>query len=133
MKKSVDREDTRSFDLRFGGTAEIHEDSLQVKGSDGDSRSFPADEIVSASLKDIDWFLAVMSVALSGFGVLSLDRHLLLGIGFTAAGVVSLWLTYRKRNQITIRVKNRTSPVTLHPVNASVCYSTIEEYIGEEK
>ncbi|MBO4249590.1 hypothetical protein IL252_17455, partial [Halomicrobium sp. IBSBa] len=88
--------------LRTGGTVVLGADRLVVDRGDNPV-VVDLDDIVEVSLQDVDWFLAVMSAALVGFGLLSLDRSVLLGGAFAVAGAASLALTYRKRYALRIQ------------------------------
>lgn len=84
--------------------------------------STEGEEVVSASLtavdevtvQSFDWFLGVLSAGLVAFGIASLSRSLPAGVVFLLAGAASLWLTYRKRGRVTIRVDGRAKPLTVH-------------------
>ena len=97
--------------LRTGGTVVLGADRLVVDRGDSPV-VVDLDDIVEVSLQDVDWFLAVMSAALVGFGLLSLDRSVLLGGAFAVAGAASLALTYRKRYALRIQVTGRTDPLS---------------------
>ena len=100
--------------LRTGGSVVLGADRLVVDRGDGPI-VIDLDDVVEVSLQDIDWFLAVMSAALVGFGLLSLCRSVPLGGAFAVAGAVSLALTYRKRNALRIQVAGRADPLRCYP------------------
>jgi hypothetical protein len=89
------------------------------------------DDVVEVSLQDIDWFLAVMSVALIGFGLLSLDRSVLLGGAFAVAGAVSLALTYRKRYTLRVQVTGRTDPLRCFPADPQALLAELEQALAD--
>jgi hypothetical protein len=116
--------------LRTGGTVALGTDRLVVDRGD-DPVVVDLDDVVEVSLQDIDWFLAVMSVALVGFGLLSLDRSVLLGGAFAVAGAVSLALTYRKRNALRIQVAGRTDPLRCFPAEPQSLLAELEAALAD--
>ncbi|GCF14576.1 hypothetical protein Harman_25110 [Haloarcula mannanilytica] len=115
--------------LRTGGTVVLGADRLVVDRGDG-PLVVDLDDVVEVSLQDIDWFLAVMSAALVGFGLLSLDRSVLLGGAFAVAGAVSLALTYRKRNALRIQVTGRTDPLKCFPAEPQTLLAELESALA---
>ncbi|MDQ2072741.1 hypothetical protein ACODNH_04520 [Haloarcula sp. NS06] len=116
--------------LRTGGTVIIGVDRLVVDRGD-EPMVVDLDDVVEVSLQDIDWFLAVMSVALVGFGLLSLDRSILLGGAFAVAGAVSLALTYRKRYALRIQVTGRTDPLKCFPADPQALLAELEAALAD--
>ncbi|NLV06079.1 hypothetical protein GOC83_08050 [Haloarcula rubripromontorii] len=116
--------------LRPGGTIILGADRLVV---DRDDEPVVVDlaDVVEVSLQDIDWFLAVMSAALIGFGLLSLNRSVLLGGAFAVAGAVSLALTYRKRNALRIRVTGRADPLRCLPAEPQALLAELEAALAD--
>lgn len=103
-------DDTGSFPLRRGGRVDLTDEALLV-AADENVRVRYAD-VEEITIESFDWFLGVMSVALVGFGVLTLEGNALGGAAFVAAGVASLYWTYRKRGKVTVSVTNRPKPLT---------------------
>lgn len=66
--------------------------------------------IESVEFERFDWFLGMLSVALVGFGLLSLSRSIIGGVGFAAFGAASLYWTYRKRGKVIVKTHNRPKP-----------------------
>ncbi|EMA18561.1 hypothetical protein [Haloarcula argentinensis] len=116
--------------LRTGGTVVLAADRLVVDRGDGPV-VIDLDDVVKVSLQDIDWFLAVMSAALIGFGLLSLDRSVLLGGAFAVAGTVSLALTYRKRYALRIQVTGRTDPLRCFPAEPQALLTELEAALAD--
>lgn len=116
--------------LRTGGTVALGADRLVVDRGD-EPMVVDLDDVVEVSLQDIDWFLAVMSVALVGFGLLSLDRSILLGGVFAVAGAVSLALTYRKRYALRIQVTGRTDPLKCFPADPQALLAELEAALAD--
>jgi hypothetical protein len=116
--------------LRTGGTVVLGADRLVVDRGDSPV-VVDLDDIVEVSLQDIDWFLAVMSAALVGFGLLSLDRSVLLGGAFAVAGAASLALTYRKRYALRIQVTGRTDPLRCFPADPQTLLAELEAALAD--
>jgi hypothetical protein len=116
--------------LRTGGTVVLGADRLVVDRGD-DPVVVDLDDVVEVSLQDVDWFLAVMSAALVGFGLLSLDRSVLLGGAFAVAGVGSLALTYRKRYALRIQVAGRTDPLRCFPADPQTLLAELERTLAD--
>ncbi|AUG47809.1 hypothetical protein BVU17_09880 [Haloarcula taiwanensis] len=116
--------------LRTGGTIVLGADRLVVDRDD-EPVVVDLDDVVEVSLQDIDWFLAVMSAALVGFGLLSLGRSVLLGGAFAVAGAVSLALTYRKRYALRIRVAGRADPLRCFPADPQTLRAELEQVLTD--
>ncbi|MEF8829378.1 MAG: hypothetical protein V5A49_10100 [Haloarcula sp.] len=116
--------------LRAGGTVVLGADRLVVDRGDGPV-VVDLDDVVEVSLQDVDWFLAVMSAALVGFGLLSLDQSALLGGAFAVAGAVSLALTYRKRDALRIQVTGRTDPLRCFPADPQALLAELERALDD--
>jgi hypothetical protein len=116
--------------LRTGGTVVLGPDRLVVDRGDSPV-VIDLDDVVEVSLQDVDWFLAVMSAALVGFGLLSLDRSVLLGGAFAVAGAASLALTYRKRYALRIQVSGRTDPLRCFPAEPQALLTELEQALAD--
>ncbi|MDS0221054.1 hypothetical protein NDI54_06805 [Haloarcula sp. S1AR25-5A] len=116
--------------LRTGGTVVLGVDRLVVDRDD-EPVVVDLDDVVEVSLQDIDWFLAVMSVALIGFGLLSLDRSVFLGGAFAVVGAASLALTYRKRYALRIQVSGRTDPLRCFPAEPQTLLAELEQALAD--
>lgn len=96
--------------LRHGGIVGLTDERLLVRTADeGTSVSF--EDIGEVTIQEFDWFLAVLSVLLVGFGLLSFSRDVLFALVFTGLGVASLYWTYRKRGRVRLQVDGRAKPV----------------------
>lgn len=100
-------------DLRHGGWAGVTESSLVVE-TDARYR-VDADDIQEVTFEDIDWFVGLLGLVVVGYGLYSTQFDVLFGLAFAVVGVVSLYLTYRKRNRVRIRVAGRPKPLTIYP------------------
>ena len=116
--------------LRRGGRVVVGADRLVVDRGAGPV-VVDLDDVVEVSLQDIDWFLAMMSAALVGFGLLSLGRSVPLGGAFAVAGVVSLALTYRKRNALRIQVSGRADPLRCFPAEPQALLAELEAALAD--
>ncbi len=101
-----------SADLRGGGAVGVTDERLLVV--DGDARSVAFESIEEVTARQVDWFVAVLSVALVGVGVVTAASNPLLGVAFVAAGVASLVLVYRKRGKVLVEVDGRGKPLAFH-------------------
>lgn len=132
--------DGRSFSLRFGGSLTVSRDELVVNrdGSGTGENTDPPlriepDDVVEVTLDSIDYFLLVLSLAIVGFGVLSLERNLLAGLAFAAIGLASGYRTYRRRDALRIRVSGRAKPIVLYPENPAAVAKALETHVAAEK
>ncbi len=120
--------------LRRGGEVGITEDfGALVIVRDGEPIRVSIEDIVEVTVRDFDWYLALLGLGVTGFGLLSLERSVPLGVAFTAVGLVSLGLTYRKREQMNIRVTGRTDPLTLYPVDPDTLYEELEVALQQQE
>lgn len=90
-------------------------DERLLVSRDDDVLSVGFEHVKEVTVADYDYFVAIMSVALVAFGVLSLDRNVLAALAFVGAGLGSLWLVYRKRGKTQVDVWNRAKPVVIYP------------------
>lgn len=100
-------------DLRRGGWVGVTSSSLVV--ADGEQYRVAADDIQEVTFEDVDWFVGILGLVVVGYGVYSLQFDVLFGLAFAAVGLGSLYLTYRKRNRVRIRVVGRPKPLTVYP------------------
>lgn len=118
-----------SHTLRRGGKLELMEDALRVTDDD-ESIRVPYEKIVEVSHSSIDFFLGILSLALVGFGILSLERNALAGLAFTVIGFASLYRTYGRRGQLKFRVQGRAKPLIVYPEQAEATYNALEPYVA---
>lgn len=97
--------------LRRGGRVGITDDRVIVVRPDR-TTSVQLGTIAELTVQSFDWFLAVLSVALVVFGVLSFDQSVVGGLLFIAFGLASLYWTYRKRGKVQLHLHNRRKAVT---------------------
>lgn len=102
--------------LRTGGRLGLTDDRL-ILAEDDEADSIPLDAVSEVTVEPFDWFLAVLSVALVGFGVASLPRSAALGAVFALLGLASLYRTYRRRGEVTVHVRDRAKPRRLYPAD----------------
>jgi hypothetical protein len=97
--------------LRRGGRVGITDDRVLVVRDDG-TTSIQLGTIAEVTVQSFDWFLAILSAVLVGFGVLSFERSAVGGLVFAGFGIASLYWTYRKRGQVQLHLHNRRKAVT---------------------
>jgi len=122
--------DLTRMSLRGGGWIGYSAESLYVDRDD-EKVKIEGDHVREIALRTFQWDLAIMSgllVAVGGYVVLT--RNPLVGLGFAAVGLVSLYRTYAKRYALIIRVENERKPVTVHPTHPVECHETLVERIG---
>lgn len=95
--------------LREGGVVGITDDRLVVVSDP--SVSVPLENVREIKIEAFDWFLGVLSVVLVGFGVYSLRMHVLGGLAFAAAGLASLYRTYRRRGRVIVELHSDATPI----------------------
>jgi transketolase C-terminal domain/subunit len=115
-----------------GGWIGIDDDTLVVV-RDGDHFTVPFDEVTEVTARDIDRFIGILSLALVGFGIWATTENVLGGIAFAVTGGVSLYLTYRKRDRITITVAGRPKPIRVYPTNAGTTYGALTDALHKRK
>lgn len=113
-----------SFALRGGGHLGLGEDAVYV-ARDDETLRVDAGDIVEVQQNDVDWFHAILSVVLVGFGLWATTRNVLGGLAFSAAGVASLYVTYRKRGTLTFQVQGRAKPLKLYPERSEEAYEAL--------
>jgi hypothetical protein len=109
--------------LRHGGRVGLTDERLLVVREETTSVEFSAVEAVE--MEDFDWFVGLLSVLLLGLGLWGLTRNPPLGLLFAAAGVASVYVSYRKRSKATVLVHDRPKPLTLYPTAAGEFYDAL--------
>lgn len=123
---------SESFALRRGGSLTLTPDGIYVDRPDEDTIRVDHGNVIEIQYESVDWFVAILSVVLVGFGLYSTPRDVLLGLAFAAAGAVSLYLTYRKRDKLSFKVSGRAKPLLVYPENAERVYRTLGALVAEE-
>lgn len=115
--------------LRADGWVGYSDDAVFL--DHGDERvKIRNDAIEEVGLRTLEWDIAIMSLLLVGVGgYVVLTRNPLVGVGFAAVGLFSLYRTYGRRWELVIRVENRPKPVTLHPKHPRECHETLVDRI----
>lgn len=123
-----DGEDLRySGSLRRGGRVGVTDRRLLVvTDTDSAPKSVELRNVESVDFTDFDWFLAVLSLLLVGFGAVSTTRNVLGGVAFVVAGLASLGVTYRKRGKAVVRMHTDVPPLELYPGDASAFYDALK-------
>lgn len=113
-----------------GGWIGYDEDSVFVQRADEQGFSIDRRDIARVTLNPVEWDLVVMSLLLVGIGAyVGNTRNLLVGLGFVAVGLWSLYRTYRKRNQLVIFVDEQPTPVSVYPTHPKECHETLGELV----
>ncbi|WP_276302159.1 hypothetical protein [Halorussus lipolyticus] len=111
--------------LRTGGTVVVTDDRLLVSADD-EITSIALDDVAEVTIEAFDWFLAVLSVLLVGYGLYSIPRSVLLGGAFAVFGAGSLYWTYRKRGKARIKVADRPKPISVFPADTAAFADALE-------
>ncbi|MFC7078832.1 hypothetical protein [Halorussus caseinilyticus] len=117
--------------LRTGGSVALTDDRLLV-AADDELTSVSLDDVAEVTVEDFDYFLAVLSAVLVGWGLYSTRRNAALGLGFAAFGAVSLYWTYRKRGKARIKVAGRPKPISVFPADPAAFYDALEPLLAED-
>jgi hypothetical protein len=116
-------------DLRRGGWVGITSSSLVV--ATDEQYRVAADDIQEVTFEDVDWFVGILGLVIVGYGLYSIQFDALFGLGFAAIGVGSLYLTYRKRNRVRIRVVGRPKPLTVYPESMEPLRQALEPVLAQ--
>lgn len=111
--------------LRRGDVIEVVEDALIIEGVEEETVRVELDEVVEVTRRRVDWFTGVLSVVLIGIGLLLTQDSVLGGLALAAAGAVSVYLTYRRRDEINLRIRGRTEPLQVYPRNGDRFYTDL--------
>ena len=129
----IDDHIIETFSLRSGNTLVCTDDALYVVRDGDDTIRISRNNIAEVQYDDFDWFLGFVSLALIGFGFYSTSRDVLLGLGFAGAGIVSFYLTYRKRSKISVRVAGRPKPLGVYPESGQTTYEALGSWIESKE
>ena len=130
----VDEYISESYALRrTGGSLGLGTENLYVARDGEETIRVALDNIVEVQYDSFDWFLTIVSVALVGFGAYSTRQNLLGGVAFAVAGVVSLYLTYRKRGKLSFKVSGRAKPLDVYPERPEAAYEALRPFMADER
>ncbi|SNR59385.1 hypothetical protein [Halorubrum vacuolatum] len=115
--------------LRSGRAVAVTDERLLIAGEER-TESIPYTNVSEVTNERFDWFLAIMSLALCGVGVLSLDENVLLGVGMVVFGAWSLLRTYRKRDRVRIHTHSRPKPIEVFPADVDALYAALEPAVA---
>ena len=115
-------------ELRSGDEIAVTEQRVLVRSPD-EITSVPYTNVSEVSHESFDWFLAIMSLALVGFGVYSIPANAFVGVGLAAVGLWSLYRTYRHRDRVRIHTHSQAKPVEVFPENVDALYAELEPAI----
>lgn len=117
--------DGDAYPLRRGGDLRVAVDGIYVDRPGEATVYVDPGNVVEVERNDVDYFLGVLSVVLVGFGLYTLTNDLLAGVVFAAAGLLSCYLTYRKRGAVRFRVAGRAKPLTVYPANSTAAFEAL--------
>ncbi|MGQ5516956.1 hypothetical protein [Halococcus saccharolyticus] len=116
--------------LRRGGWIGYNEEGVYVDRDDETRIKIRHGNVTQVGLKSAEWDLVVMSLVLVGVGVfVGTTRNPLVGIGFAAVGLGSLYWSYRKRHELVIHVANERKPIAVYPTHPAECHETLAERV----
>lgn len=116
--------------LRSGGWIGYNEEGIYINREDETRIKIKHGNVTQVGLRNADWGVVVMSVLLVGIGAfVGTTRNLLVGIGFAAIGLVSIYWSYRKRYKLVIHVENERTPISVYPTHPTKCHETLAERI----
>ncbi|AUV81601.1 hypothetical protein C2R22_08000 [Salinigranum rubrum] len=119
--------------LRSGGWIGYDEESVFVQPDEEQGYKIARADIARITLNPVEWDLVVMSLLLVGIGgYVGFTRNPLVGVGFLAVGVWSVYRTYSNRYELVLYVDDQPKPVSVHPTHPKECHRTIGELIRSE-
>lgn len=127
-----EREQGSSWRLRRGDRIELREDALIVRGVKDENLRVELDDVVEVTRRRVDWFTGVLSVVLVGIGLFLTQESIVGGLLLAGAGVVSVYLTYRRRDEINLRIRGRTKPLQIYPQNGDRFYGDLGRLLEVE-
>ncbi|WP_232685938.1 hypothetical protein [Halobacterium zhouii] len=123
---------SETFPLRGGGSLALTSERLYVDRSEEETVFVDFEDVVEVVHDEFDYFVGVMSAGLVAFGLFSTTRNVFGGLALAAAGAGSLYLTYRKRGELTVTVSNRPRPLTVYPENPEDVYEALGPHMAEQ-
>ncbi|WP_440990818.1 hypothetical protein [Haloarchaeobius baliensis] len=115
--------------LRDGGWVGVTPESLAVVHRNEDPVYVEFEQVETIRVEGLDWFLVIMSLALVGFGLFSIPRNLLAGLGFCVAGGVSLYITYGRRDRVRISGEGESDDLTIYPEDVEALKAALDPYV----
>ena len=109
------------------GWAGFDDEALYVE-RDGERIRVGFEQVTELSYRDTDYFVAVLSVVLVGFG-LWFVRESPASLLFSLVGLASLFRLYRRRGTVVVRVADRPKPLAFHPTDGGAFYDALAEAI----
>lgn len=119
---------THRTDLRRGEWVGFDDETVYVDLGDDRYRMDFAD-VAEVSLEDYDYTMGIVSLILVGFGIYFARQHLG-SLFFTAAGLVSAYRIYSRRNELAIKVTGRAKPLVCYPEDAQEFYERLGREMG---
>lgn len=128
----AEREQGTSWRLRRGDRVEVQEDALIITGVQEDTIRVELDDVAEVTRRRMDWFTGVLSVLLVGIGLLLTQSDVVGGLLLAAAGAVSVYLTYRRRDEMNLRIRGRTKPLQIYPEDGDRFYTDLGRLLEVE-
>lgn len=114
--------------LRSGDEIAVTDRRVLVRRDD-ETTSVPYTNVSEVSNESFDWFLAILSLVLAGFGVYSIGENALVGIGIVLFALWSVHRTYRHRDRVRIHTHSQPKPVEVFPEDVDGLYDELEPAI----
>ncbi|PCR89036.1 hypothetical protein [Natrinema ejinorense] len=114
--------------LRSGDEIAVTDHRVLVR-TDAETTSVPYTNVSEVSNESFDWFLAILSLALTGFGLYSVSENAFVGVGLVAFGLWSVYRTYRHRDRVRIHTHSQAKPVEVFPEEVDRLYGELEPAI----
>ena len=118
--------------LRTGGSVAVTGDRLLVAAED-DVTAIRLDKVTEITVEDFDYFLAILSVLLVGYGLYSVPQSAPIGFAFAGFGAASLYWTYRKRGKARIKVVGRSKPISVFPADTGAFTDALEPVLVSDQ
>lgn len=126
-------EQEQTWRLRRGDRVTVVDDALIIEGVEEETIHVELDDVVEVSRRSVDWFTGVLSVVLVGVGLLLTQDSVLGGLALAGAGAVSVYLTYRRRDETNLRISGRTKPLQLYPADGDRFYEGLGRLLEVEE
>lgn len=114
--------------LRSGDEIAVTDRRVLVR-KDDETTSVPYTNVSEVSNESFDWFLAILSLALVGFGLYSISNNAFVGVGLALFGLWSVYRTYRHRDRVRIHTHSQAKPVEVFPEDVEQLYDELEPAI----
>ncbi|MFB6221687.1 MAG: hypothetical protein ABEH90_09660 [Halolamina sp.] len=121
----------RQAPLRLSAGWVGFDDAALYLEEDGRRTRVAFENVTEVAYRDTDYFIAVLSLVLVGFGLWFVPRTPA-ALLFSLIGVASLYRLYRHRGEVVVRASGRAKPLTFHPEDGGEFYDALCEGMGGE-